>query len=157
MGGRWQARRGELIDVLDLPGLVAEVDGQRVGLLTYRQDDEGIEIAVLFATVPRSGIGTALVEELRRRAGRVTIWVVTTNDNIDALRFYQRRGFQLRVLRPGAVEESRRRLKPGIGLIGDHGIPLRDELELVSDGDGGVTERDQTTPAARSRATSSSA
>jgi Acetyltransferase (GNAT) family len=58
------------------------------------------------------------------------LWVVTTNDNVDALRFYQRRGFRLAALRPGAVDESRRTLKPEIPAIGDQGIPLRDELEL---------------------------
>jgi hypothetical protein len=58
------------------------------------------------------------------------IWVLTTNDNVDALRFYQRRGFRLGALRPGAVDEARRTRKPEIPEIGDHGIPLRDEIEL---------------------------
>jgi ribosomal protein S18 acetylase RimI-like enzyme len=133
MGGRWQARRGGLIDVLDLPGLVAEVDGERNGLLTYRLDGEGCEIAVLLAATRQSGIGTALLDALRKRVGRQSIWVVTTNDNVDALRFYQRRGFRLRALRAGAVDDSRRRLKPQITPSGDYGIPLRDELELVYD------------------------
>ena len=133
MGGRWQARRGELIDVLDLPGLVAEVDGERRGLLTYRPDGEGCEIAVLLAATRRSGIGTALVEALRNRIGRGSIWVVTTNDNLDALRFYQRRGFRLRALRAGAIDDSRRRLKPQIAPGGEYSIPLRDELELIYD------------------------
>jgi hypothetical protein len=51
---------------------------------------------------------------------------------LDALRFYQRRGFVLLALRPGAVDEARRSLKPHIGRVGEHGIPLRDELELES-------------------------
>ena len=55
---------------------------------------------------------------------------MTTNDNLDALRFYQRRGFRLVALRPGAVDESRVSLKPQIGVSGDFEIPLRDELEL---------------------------
>jgi len=59
--------------------------------------------------------------------------VVTTNDNVDALRFYQLRGFRLAGLRPGAVDESRERLKPEIPAAGCHGIPLRDELELEMD------------------------
>ena len=56
--------------------------------------------------------------------------LITTNDNLDALRFYQRRGFALTELRPGAVDESRR-MKPQIPLVGAHGIPIRDELVLV--------------------------
>ena len=63
-------------------------------------------------------------------AGCGLLWVVTTNDNVDALRFYQRRGFRLARLRPGAVDESRETVKPEIPAIGDHGIPLRDEIEL---------------------------
>jgi len=57
-------------------------------------------------------------------------WVTETNDTLGAARFYQRRGFVLSALRPGAVDEARRRLKPEIGTVGDFGIPLRDELEL---------------------------
>jgi ribosomal protein S18 acetylase RimI-like enzyme len=57
------------------------------------------------------------------------LWLVTTNDNLDALRFYQRRGFVLVALRPDVMKDSRR-LKPEIPLIGAFGIPLRDELEL---------------------------
>jgi hypothetical protein len=55
---------------------------------------------------------------------------VTTNDNLDALRFYQRRGFRLTALRAGAVDRTRASLKPRIGTLGEHGIPLRNELEL---------------------------
>jgi hypothetical protein len=55
--------------------------------------------------------------------------VTTTNDNLDALRFYQKRGFQIVAVRPGAVDESRR-VKPSIPVIGEHGIPIRDEIEL---------------------------
>jgi acetolactate synthase regulatory subunit len=58
---------------------------------------------------------------------------VTTNDNVDALRFYQRRGFRLDTLRAGAVDEARRGLKPLIPESGRYAIPLRDELELVLD------------------------
>jgi hypothetical protein len=49
---------------------------------------------------------------------------------VDALRFYQRRGFRLVALHPGAVDDSRRRLKPEIPELGEYGIPIRDELVL---------------------------
>jgi ribosomal protein S18 acetylase RimI-like enzyme len=130
-GGRFQARRGSMIDVLDLPGFVAEVAGEPDGLLTYRRDGSECELAVLVARHRQSGVGTALVQALREAvADCERIWVVTTNDNLDALRFYQRRGFALAALRPGAVDDSRRRFKPWISLTGDYGIPLRDEIEL---------------------------
>jgi hypothetical protein len=59
--------------------------------------------------------------------------VVTTNDNVDALRFYQRRGFRLTAVRCGAVDQSRRTVKPQIPVTGNYGIPIRDEIELVQD------------------------
>jgi len=130
-GGPFQARRGELIDVLALPGFVAERDGRPLGLVTYRRENNECELAFIAALERHEGIGTALLKALlEATAGCSRIWLVTTNDNLDALRFYQRRGFVLAALRPGAVDEARRRLKPQIGTVGDFGIPLHDELEL---------------------------
>jgi len=53
----------------------------------------------------------------------------TTNDNLNALRFYQKRGFVLAAVYPEAIERARK-IKPTISLIGYEGIPLRDEIEL---------------------------
>ena len=130
-GGAVQARRGELLDVLAFSGVVAEREGRPVGIATYHLDGEDCEL-VFFAAFERGrGIGTALLDGVREAAaGCRRIWLVTTNDNLDALRFYQRRGFRLVALRPGAVDEAREFLKPRIGRIGDFGIPIRDELEL---------------------------
>jgi len=134
LAGRLQARRGELIDVLADEGLVAERGGRRVGLLTHRADGPGrFEISALLALEPGSGVGSALVRALlpiARDAGAREIRVTTTNDNLTALGFYQRRGFRLAELRAGAVDASRRTLKPLIPEIGEAGLPLRDELEL---------------------------
>ena len=128
------ARRGELVNSLDHPMLIAETDaGQPAGLLTYIERDGECEVLTLHAVRQWAGVGSALIASIRDLAashGCRRLWVVTTNDNVDALRFYQRRGFRLAALRPGAVDESRRSLKAEIPAIGDHGIPLRDELEL---------------------------
>jgi len=127
------ARGGELISPLDHPMLIATAGDQRAGLLTYIERGRECEILTLHAVRQWEGAGSALIAAIRDLAasrGCRRLWVVTTNDNVDALRFYQRRGFRLAVLRPGAVDESRRSLKPEIPPIGDHGIPLRDELEL---------------------------
>jgi GNAT superfamily N-acetyltransferase len=137
LGGRLQARRGELIDVLE-PGLgfVAERDGTRTGLLTYRLDLDAAELSSIVTTRRRAGFGTALLSALMGavRAARLDwIWVVTTNDNLDALRFYQQHGFRIGEVRVGAVDRARRALKPSIARLGEHGIPLRDEIELVLD------------------------
>jgi GNAT superfamily N-acetyltransferase len=130
-GGALQARRGELVDVLALPGFVAERDSRPVGLLTFRRDGRECELAFVMAIDRHNGIGTALLEALRAEvADCERIWLVTTNDNLDALRFYQRRGFRLTTLRPGAIDEARSGMKPQIGSVGEYGIPLRDELEL---------------------------
>ncbi len=127
------ARLGELVDPLGYPALVAEEDGRLLGVLTYVHEREQCEILTLHASRQWRGIGSALVEAVERLAaqrGCTRLWVVTTNDNVDALRFYQRRGFRLAALHPGAVDDSRARLKPEIPTVGDHGIPLRDEVEL---------------------------
>ena len=131
-GGPLQARRGEVFDARDLPALVAERDGEPVGLLCYRDDGDGWwELALISAVNGRTGVGSALLTALIERVGSGRgIWVVTTNDNVDALRFYQRRGFRLRAVRTGAVDEARRTLKPQIPVLGRYGIPLRDEVEL---------------------------
>jgi len=133
--GRMQARRGELVDALAQHGLVAERAGEPSGLLSYRCDAEGCELVLLVVRERRVGTGTvlldALLETLRRDVDSCArVWLVTTNDNVDALRFYQRQGFGLRALRPGAVDYARRELKAAIPVAGDHGIPIRDEIEL---------------------------
>jgi GNAT superfamily N-acetyltransferase len=127
------ARLGRLERALDHPALVAEDGGALAGVLTYVIDDEACEILTLHAAERFAGTGSALIERVERLAadaGCVRLWVITTNDNVEALRFYQRRGFRLVALHPGAVDHSRAHLKPEIPPIGDHGIDLRDELEL---------------------------
>ncbi len=124
------ARRGELVDALAQADLVA---GDLAGVLTYVIDGTDCEVLTLHAEPRQAGAGTALIEAVKRladEAGCTRLWLITTNDNVDALRFYQRRGFRLKALHAGAVDDSRARLKPQISKIGDYGIPLRDELEL---------------------------
>src|SRR5918998_1019288 len=132
VAGRRQIRLGEVHDVLALPGVVAEVDGGLVGVATYAVDGERAELAVLAVSSAHRlrGIGSAVIEAVVSAvidAGANELWLITTNDNLDALGLYQRRGFRLSELRPGAVDVSRQ-LKPSIPVIGQHGIPLRDEL-----------------------------
>jgi GNAT superfamily N-acetyltransferase len=125
------ALHGRLFDLSDLLAIVTEPFGR--GLATF--DPEAGELMSLDADPPGQGVGTALVEavaaEVKAR-GHTVMRVTTTNDNLDALRFYQRRGFRLVAVRPGAVEAARR-LKPSIPLVGAHGIPIRDEIELALD------------------------
>jgi GNAT superfamily N-acetyltransferase len=130
------ARLGQLLYPLEYPALLAEADdGQLLGMLTYvpEPDWEQCEILTLHASQQWHGAGTALieaVEQLAARHGCARLWLITTNDNVDALRFYQRRGFCLVAVHRGAVDDSRSRLKPEIPVTGAYGIPLRDEIEL---------------------------
>jgi GNAT superfamily N-acetyltransferase len=133
-GSRRVARGGELVAPLGHPMLVAETgDGQPTGLLTYVVTGGDCEILTLHAVDQWQGAGTALIDAIRQMAARRgcnRVWLVTTNDNVDALRFYQRRGFRIASVRPGAVDDARRAFKPEIPAVGQHGIPLRDEIEL---------------------------
>jgi GNAT superfamily N-acetyltransferase len=77
-------------------------------------------------------VGTALLDAVKRialEAGCRRVYLTTTNDNLRALRFYQRRGFRLVAVYAGAVDRARAH-KPQIPAIGMHGIPIRDEIEL---------------------------
>jgi GNAT superfamily N-acetyltransferase len=123
---------GHLFDGLALPTLIA---GPRAGLAIWEIRDAWAELVLLQALEPRHGIGTALLDALVAQLvpkGVRELRLSTTNDNLDALRFYQRRGFRLIELRAGAMTEARR-IKPTIPEMGEHGIPMRDELRLVRD------------------------
>jgi GNAT superfamily N-acetyltransferase len=127
------ARFGELLDPLDHSALVVDDNGRVAGLLTYIIDPAQCEILTMHVDAKGLGTGTRLlaaVEEIAKSEGCDRLMVVTTNDNLDALRFYQRRGFCLVALYEGAVDKSRTLLKPEIPKLGEFGIPLRDELEL---------------------------
>jgi GNAT superfamily N-acetyltransferase len=133
---QWQSvyivTKGREHDASNLPGLVALVDDKPSGLLTYRKEKESCELISANSLIRGLGIGKTLVSHLKRlllESGCKRLWLVTTNDNTDALRFYQKQGFTLVALHCDALKESRR-LKPEIPLIGKHGIQLRDELEL---------------------------
>lgn len=115
-----------------LPGFIAERAGCIAGLVTYDVRGDILEIVTLNALDRYHGIGTLLVEATRgeaKRRGCREVVLTTTNDNVDALRFYQRRGFRLSAVRPGAVNRSRLR-KPQIPRTGNYYIPLRDEIDL---------------------------
>jgi L-amino acid N-acyltransferase YncA len=127
------ARLGELVDARAHPALVAREGGRLVGVLTYILTSDACEILTLHTVEQWWGAGTALigaVEDIAKREGCGRLFLITTNDNLDALRFYQRRGFELCALHRGAVDYSRAHLKPEIPTRGDYGIALRDELEL---------------------------
>jgi GNAT superfamily N-acetyltransferase len=133
--------RGRLTeDVSSLDGYVAELDGERAGLALVRVERDELELVALASIVERRGVGGALLEAVEAEAARRRVrraWAVTTNDNVTALRFYQRRGWELTKLHRDAVTDARR-LKPEITAVGDDGIPIRHELEFEAPPRGGA-------------------
>lgn len=124
--------RGILHAANELPGFIAEVENKLAGLITYRLEDNACEVISLDSFIKNQGIGTALVqtvEQIAKEKRCTRIWLITTNDNINAFRFYQRRGYLLVAIHRNAIEKSRQ-LKPQIPLMGYEGIPICDEIEF---------------------------
>jgi GNAT superfamily N-acetyltransferase len=124
--------RGKLLSVTTLPGFLAVLKEKPVGVVTYKITGRECEIVTLNSLRNGKGIGARLLDEVKKiallsRCKRLL--VITTNDNMRALRFYQRQGFFLVAVHRNALERSRL-LKKEIPLIGQDGIPLRDEIEL---------------------------
>jgi ribosomal protein S18 acetylase RimI-like enzyme len=130
--GETVVSRGTVHKLTDQAALIAWQGDARVGVATYRAGDRDWELTSISAVTSGRGIGTALmnaVEEAARAGRAARLWLITTNDNLDALRFYQRRGYRLVAVHAGAVDVARK-LKPSIPETGNYDIPLRDEIEL---------------------------
>jgi len=127
-----QVSRGRAINADELPGIAAVQGGEEVGLLTYQIEDGACEIVTHNSLAGHGGIGSCLLAGVRAKAreqGCSRLWCVTTNDNTPALRFYQRRDFDLVALHIDAMSEARK-LKAEIPDTGIDGIKIRHELEL---------------------------
>jgi GNAT superfamily N-acetyltransferase len=123
---------GEVFRPAELPGFAACAGEEIIGLLTYRMDKDACEIMTLNSWHAGNGIGSALIEAARQAASREKrqrLFIVTTNDNTAALRFYQKQGFTIAAVRLNVMEQSRK-IKPEIPPTGVDGIPIRDEIEL---------------------------
>jgi GNAT superfamily N-acetyltransferase len=127
--GEFVIAHGERFEPEQVQGFVAS---DWIGVVTFMLRGANCEIVSLDSLTPGKGIGTALVEAVAaeaRRHGCSRVALTTTNDNLNALRFYQKRGFSMARVRRAAVDQSRL-LKPSIPRIGEGGIPLHDEIEL---------------------------
>lgn len=118
----------------DLPGFIAieKNTNEPIGIITYRFDGNDCEIITLDSLREGAGIGSALIEEVKKHAINVAcsrLFLVTTNDNIYALRFYQKRGFRLTKINVGAADRGREK-KPEIPTVGYFGISIHDEIEM---------------------------
>jgi ribosomal protein S18 acetylase RimI-like enzyme len=115
-----------------LAGFIAVQQKQRAGLITYNIAGKSCEIVTMNSLVEKIGIGSALINAVRKialAAGCNKVWLITTNDNTAALRFWQKRGFHITIVRTNTMEEYRK-IKPEIPLTGNDGIEIRDEIEL---------------------------
>jgi GNAT superfamily N-acetyltransferase len=113
-------------------GFIAVSDDIPAGIILYEMKNRECEIILLESFIEKIGIGTTLLKYVEEKAianGCDRIWLITTNDNMKAIRFYQLRGFSLIAIHRNAIEESRK-LKPEIPLIGIDGIPIKDEIEM---------------------------
>ncbi len=124
--------KGKVHDTNELPGIIALHKNHRIGLLIYNIIGDECEIVSLNSLKENIGIGTALLKEIESFSTLKSckrLWVITTNDNTDALRFYQRKSFKIVAIHLNALEQSRR-LKPEIPFLGSNDIEMRDEIEL---------------------------
>ena len=126
--------QGEQIDLDTADGFYVcnDDNGDVIGLITYRLIDNKMEILSLDSLEERKGIGTALIQAAIEHAlhiGIEYIMLITTNDNLSALRFYQKRGFDLVWIHRNTLDQART-IKPEIPLIGKDGIPIKYEIEL---------------------------
>jgi ribosomal protein S18 acetylase RimI-like enzyme len=131
-GGEEMITRGKIYRPEQLEGFVVEEGDEWLGLLTFAIEGGECEVTSLDSLREGQGIGSKLLDqafEEARARGCKRLFLITTNDNLNALGFYQKRGFEIVTVYRGVVNESRK-IKPGIPLVGYNNIPLRDEIEL---------------------------
>jgi len=131
-GGEPLIIRGEKYYPSSLDGIIALKKEQVVGFLIYDIQNKICEIVVFEVFEKHKGIGTSILNkliEIAKDKDCDRLHLMTTNDNLDALRFYQRRGFRICSIHINSMEISRK-IKPSIPEIGDYGIPIRDEIDL---------------------------
>jgi ribosomal protein S18 acetylase RimI-like enzyme len=132
-----QARRGELVDVLEGgAGVLAFDHGVLVGIATWVVTGDTAEVRALGVAeaARRRGVGRKLMDAAAAALRAVHVrraWLVTTNDNTPAIRLYESLDYAVSEVRRGAIDETRRTIKPSIPLIGHGGLEMHDELELT--------------------------
>jgi GNAT superfamily N-acetyltransferase len=115
-----------------LDGFAAEIDCRPVGCALINDVDGDVELVALVSTYRGAGVGSGLLEsvvERGRRDGWKRLWLVTSNDNTDAIRLYQRSGWDWTEFKRDSITRARK-LKPEIPELGNHGIPVRHEIHF---------------------------
>lgn len=160
MREHWGSERmvggGRVFYPAEHPGFIAESGGRAAGVASYEIKDGECEVTSINSLREGRGIGGELLGAVVRQArahGCRRVWLITTNDNLNALKFYQKRGFRLVAVYPGAMDKARVH-KPEIPLVAENGVPIRDELELelILDDAGGTTDDSLRSPGSPSSA-----
>lgn len=115
------------INLLEIEHIKISNDNILEGILTFFEDQTNIHIVSLNSFVSKQGIGKRLLEELEylaKQRKKKTLFVETTNDNCNAIKFYQTHGFDMYQLQINEVI-NQRILKPSIPLNGYYGIPIK--------------------------------
>ena len=129
-GEQEQLTFGTTFKVSELPAYVAKKEDKIVGFVSFAELHDDL-IVVALGIIPEYqgvGVGRRLVasaEKEARRLKKKRMLVSTSNDDLPALAFYQRLGFQIYEVKPNAVAEKHGKVLKGIG-----NLPIRDELRL---------------------------
>lgn len=124
--------KGTVHDTTNADGFISVDDGELTGYLLYTIENGQCEILVLHSLLKNHGIGSSLIKSVIQTAKEnrcKCVWLITTNDNTHAIRYYQKFGFELTGVYLNALDESRK-LKPSIPRLGNDGIPLKHEFEF---------------------------
>lgn len=112
-----------------LEGFYFMVDDEIRGLVTYHLQGGACEIVSLDSLIENQGIGTKLLNKVYEACPADYYWLITSNDNVNAMRFYQKRGFTMYRVHRNAINDARK-IKPEIPLYGNHGIRIEHEVEF---------------------------
>jgi GNAT superfamily N-acetyltransferase len=131
-GSPMSVSKGRIFNTTDLPGFIQKRDEKTIGLVTYNIDKNDCEIVTLDSKLNNRGLATQLINKVVGKAknnGCKRVWLITTNDNTNAIRFYQKRGFEWVGFYRNSMDDSRK-LKPEIPEFGDDDIPIKHEIEF---------------------------
>jgi len=131
-GSDFMVTKGQKHNFEDLEGFIAIDNDKIVGVLTFKKSNNEVEIISLDSFTENIGVGTTLLNKIMDFAKHNSIkrlWLITTNDNLNALKFYQKRNWTITAIHKDAVIEARK-IKPIIPMTGYYNIPLRHEIEL---------------------------
>lgn len=121
---------GKTFDILAGANLIAEADGELLGLLSLTVEGGALAV-VLLSVYPDhqgQGVGGALLkaaDDLAADRRLPYLRAAVSNDDIPLLYFYQRHGFTIDGIAVGAVADQL-----GAVVAGFSGIPVRDEIRL---------------------------